>query len=146
MFAIVRRHKAKRESEVSPIQKVVPDDETKGIRLPIIVRRLIEWLRQEEHSVENLSPNISIISVGNVVIVLGKTENPNILAFNALEVTLLIREVDYENVTLATRQECKLAEDLTSDMDCDYFYLSTGVKIIKIPEARFYFVVFRTVP
>lgn len=100
MFENVRRHKGKQESA---IQKVVPADGTKDIQLLLVIRRGIKRLRQEEHLVENLSQNISKSSVGKIVTALGKTENANTLAFNALEVTLLIRGVDYENVTLATR-------------------------------------------
>lgn len=103
MFANVRRHKAKRESEVSPIQKVVPVDESKGIRLSVVIRYVIKRLRHQKDFAENLSQNISKSSVGKIVTALGKTEKANTLAFNALEVTLLIRGVDYENVTLATR-------------------------------------------
>ena len=123
------------------MQKVVTYDENIDIRLPVVLRGVIKLLRDDQSFVENSSTNISKDSVATMLSELEIQSVDSILVFYALEIALQIREEDYENVTVATRQECKLTEELASDMDCNYFYLSDCTERETVKEEKFDFVI-----
>lgn len=68
---------------------------------------------------------------------LGDRGNSKVRVFFAWEIAISFREANYEDVTVTTRLEGVSTKEVPSDIDCEYFYLSSNEKQGKSDQAKF---------
>lgn len=122
--------------------EMIADGRDRDWRCPDVTRMVIRDLRAADNFDDIPCPYTPKKLISEMIDRLGDVSNKSALVLFTLEMALALKEAGCSDITVATRCESQLTEQLASDIECKYVLLPSGVSaegsvMVMEPETKF---------